>query len=259
MAFTTSSSKTRKQRSGRTETSATPVAIRSKVRLPDGFEDVVRARLARQVGHAGTLIERGTVRFEDVNGPRGGVDTVCRIKLVLSGRPSIQVEKRGTTAEQALAATLPALKTAVSRTSGKFGLRAGHKRDGRGSSKSPPASDDPGALIGRRVGRGPMAKQRALARPEKHRGDAYVDTAQAGVSASARKAGGAATARRNSRANEDRATSTLEDSRTRPSRKSTRRSANRGKPSQGKERTAVARTVSPAARASRAIARQRSR
>ncbi len=110
---------------------------------------------------------------------------------------------------------------------------------------------DTGEIIGRRTGRGPAALRRALARPEKVRRDAYVDTSQPGVSATDRKAGGDITARRNTKARAPRATAALEDSRTRPSRKSTRRSANRGKPSQGKERTAVARVISPSARARR--------
>jgi hypothetical protein len=110
---------------------------------------------------------------------------------------------------------------------------------------------DTGELIGRRTGHSPAARKRARARPEKARRDAYVDTSLPGVSASDRKAGGDMTARRNTKARAPRATAALEDSRTRPSRKSTRRSANRGKPSQGKERTAVARSVSPSARAGR--------
>jgi len=39
----------------------------------------VRARLGRGLDPFTTRIERGTVRFEDVNGPKGGIDTVCRI------------------------------------------------------------------------------------------------------------------------------------------------------------------------------------
>jgi ribosome-associated translation inhibitor RaiA len=52
-----------------------------------------------------------------------------------------------------------------------------------------------------------------------------------------------------------RATAALEESETRPSRKSTRGSANRGKPGQSKERTALARSLTPKAKASRANAR----
>jgi len=48
-----------------------------------------------------------------------------------------------------------------------------------------------------------------------------------------------------------RSTVALEPSISRPSRKSTRKSANHGKPSQGKERNAVAQSVTPKARAMR--------
>lgn len=67
----------------------TQIMIRSHVELDPGFRDRARAALSAKLGHAARLVERGTVRFEDVNGPRGGIDTVCRIKLVMSGRPSI--------------------------------------------------------------------------------------------------------------------------------------------------------------------------
>lgn len=110
---------------------------------------------------------------------------------------------------------------------------------------------DPGEIIGRRTGRGRAAVRRALARPEKARRDAYVDTSRPGVSATDRRAGDNMTARRNTKARAPRATAALEDSRTKPSRKSTRRSANRAKLSQGKERTALARAISPSARAQR--------
>lgn len=113
------------------------------------------------------------------------------------------------------------------------------------------APDDPGEIIGPRVGRGGAALERALARPEKRRRDSVVDTSLPGVSASDRRAGGGISARRNTRAKPRRGTAALEDSRTKPSRKSTRRSVNRGKPSQGKERTAVARSVTPQARHAR--------
>jgi ribosome-associated translation inhibitor RaiA len=234
-----------------------PVAIRTKLDLTDAFADRVRTRLIRQLGHAATLIERGTVRFEDINGPRGGIDSVCRIKLVFSGRPSIQVEQRAATPELAFAQTIPSLVRTVERMREKHGLAAGRRSNGRGKRALPPEAIEAGELIGRRRGRGGDAMARALARPEKQRRDAYVDTAQPGVSASDRRAGGGHSARRNTKARTDRATATLEDSRSRPSRKSTRRSANRGKPSQGKERTAVAKSVTPTARARRAIARTR--
>src|SRR5690242_11882206 len=100
---------------GRTPLAETPITIRASMALGARFEQRIRAQLARRVGHAASLIERGTVRFEDVNGPRGGVDTVCRIKLVISGRPVILVEKVAETPELAFASAIKVLGPALNR------------------------------------------------------------------------------------------------------------------------------------------------
>jgi len=240
--------------SARSDAASTPIEVHSRFALPDGFEPSVRERIAACIGHAASLCERASVRFDDVNGPRGGTDSECRIQLVLVGRRSIHVEKRAATPGAALSAAIHTLKTAVERATSKHGLRAG-----RGARKAAPPKTAAAAaqdeLIGGRVGRGPAALESALERPEKTRRDAYVDTSAAGVSASARRAGGDASARRNTRARADGAVVALEDSRTKPSRKSTRRSSGGGIPSHGKEQAARARVTSPSAAAERAAAR----
>jgi hypothetical protein len=214
---------------GRTAAEDTPLAVRSRVPLPEGMVERVRASLGRSLGHTATRIERASLRFEDVNGPRGGLDTMCRIKVVMSGRPSIIVEQRGRGAADAFARAQAPLLRSVRRSVD----RRGGKRPAATLPAKPPsrpgrprAAADPGSYIGRRVGRGPANLKQALARPEKQRRDAYVDTAAPGVSASDRRAGGPSTARRNARNPRSGMVATLEDSRApRPSRKSTRRSA----------------------------------
>jgi ribosome-associated translation inhibitor RaiA len=68
----------------------TPLALRtSGVELSPKLRKQIQARVDRRLGKFAPHIERVTVRFEDQNGPRGGVDTVCRIKVVLSGLPSV--------------------------------------------------------------------------------------------------------------------------------------------------------------------------
>ena len=234
------------------------IAIRSRVEQPAGMEDWIRAQMGSKLDHESTLIERGTVRFEDINGPRGGIDTLCRIKLVIRRRPSVQVEEQAEDARAAFLLALPVVVRSLKRVRDKHKLRGNPRSGSRGAARAPVATAaDAGEIIGRRVGRGPTAVASALARPEKKRRDAYVDTAKTGVSASDRRAGGSMSARRNTKVKPSRATAALEDSRTTPSRKSTRRSANRGKPSQGKERTAVSRSLTPSARASRGGARRR--
>jgi hypothetical protein len=89
-------------------------------------------------------------------------------------------------------------------------------------------------------------------KPPKPRRDYPVDTAKPGVSATDRKAGGDSSAGRNrSDAAAKNAAYALEDSRTRPSRRSTRRSRNRQKPDSNLKRRQTRATTSPSERAQR--------
>ena len=155
-----------------------------------------------------------------------------------------------------------AVHRALEKERGKHDLAVRQRHRGKGPPRTARSTyEDPGeamgSVIGRRVGRGTTAVDRALARPEKARRDAYLDTAAPGVSATARKAGGGSSARRNALARPRRATATLEDSRGTPSRKSTRRSANRAKQSQLKETTSRLSINAPSARHQRGPATAR--
>jgi hypothetical protein len=92
----------------------TPIAIRSHTKLDDSFERRIRAQLARRMGPV--LVERATVRFEDTNGPKGGIDTICRISLVVATRPTIIVAKIATSVQLAFAEAVHAIGTALRRT-----------------------------------------------------------------------------------------------------------------------------------------------
>lgn len=255
--FPESRPRAKKRHAGATDVAHTPLAIRAEgITISEGLDGYIRKRLAERLERFADRIERLTIRFEDVNGPRGGVDVVCRAKVVLSGLPSVVVETRGETDRLAFGLLVTALSRAVRKTLD----RAPKSRDGRGEKASagseagPPADlpGDPGSVIGRRVGRGAANLAAALDRPEKRRRDLPVDTAAPGVSATDRKAGYGSTARRNTKARTTRATATLEDSRQdRPSRKSTRKSANRAKSATNLQKRAVAATSSPGARAAK--------
>jgi hypothetical protein len=99
-----------------------PISIRSTLPLGSDFQELIRHRFGRQLRHDAGLIERVTVRFEDVNGPKGGIDTMCRIKLVLTNRPSIIVEKLDTKVGPAFARALAAIGVAVRRVREKSAL-----------------------------------------------------------------------------------------------------------------------------------------
>jgi hypothetical protein len=202
------------------------------------------------------------VRFEDINGPRGGVDTVCRIQLSVSHRPTVIVERRAVDAEAALKRSARAAAETMDRTIGRANLRtlapSRPKVATPTARRARPASPRgrPGSFIGRRVGRARENLERAASRPEKRRRDVFVDTAAPGVSETDRKAGGGSSAARNTKLNRAGMGYTLEDSAGKPSRKSTRKSANRGKSGSQLQRKQRRKVRSPKARATRAKIQQ---
>ena len=73
----------------------------------------LRRKLARRLGKFADSIERVSLRTEDVNGPRGGIDRVCRMKVVLRGLPSVVIEKRDAALNAAVALALDGVVRAV--------------------------------------------------------------------------------------------------------------------------------------------------
>lgn len=234
----------------------------------------MRARLERELSRELPIILRGTVQLQEAAGPRGRFDTRCRIRLVLSKRPAVTADERGADPRTAFDRALARAAREIHKARDADDLATRRRHRGRGLPKTRPAlrrvtdggSDpyvDPGAdagsVIGRRVGRDPAAWRRALARPEKQRRDVFIDTSAPGVSANERRAGGGSTARRNTKARlgKSKQVAALEDSRTKPSRKSTRRSATRTKQGTPKERSERGLLYAPSSQT--AVARSRSR
>ena len=93
----------------------TPTNIRvDGVSLDDEDRGEIRRKARTTFGRYGEVVERVTVRVRDVNGPRGGVDIVCRIKVVLSRLPSIVAERRTTSLERSFRGALAAANSSVS-------------------------------------------------------------------------------------------------------------------------------------------------
>lgn len=94
-----------------------PAYIRAAQRgLGPEDRDRIRRKLGIKLGKFANSIERVSVRIEDVNGPRGGVDQLCRIKVVLRGLPSVVVESRDASLNAAVDGALGSVERTVRRT-----------------------------------------------------------------------------------------------------------------------------------------------
>jgi CBS domain-containing protein len=109
-----------KRRAGRLATSQIPAHVRVlSSELEKGDREYVRRRLGMRLGKFADAIERVSVRIEDVNGPRGGVDQLCRIKVVLSGLPSVVFEVKDASRSAAIDGAIDGAERAVRRSVGR--------------------------------------------------------------------------------------------------------------------------------------------
>ena len=113
-----------KRTAGRTMAAETPAYIRSVGSVLDAADKTyLRRKLGRKLGKFASSIERTSVRVEDVNGPRGGVDKRCRIKVVLTGLPSVVVEERHQSLQAALDGALGRAERAVRQTTQRRSMK----------------------------------------------------------------------------------------------------------------------------------------
>ena len=74
-----------------------------------------RQRLRSALDHLSHRIEKAVVRFSDVNGPRGGVDKICRVHVDLERAGSLVLTERCSDYYSAVNRAARRLKKAVSR------------------------------------------------------------------------------------------------------------------------------------------------
>jgi ribosome-associated translation inhibitor RaiA len=106
----------------RDRTSAVPPPAHIRVfgvNIGEQDRESIARKLGMKLGKFASSIERITVRLSDANGPKGGRDQVCQIKVVLSGLPSVVVEERAasvhTAVDRATKATALAVRSSVRR------------------------------------------------------------------------------------------------------------------------------------------------
>jgi hypothetical protein len=211
---------------GRTPVFATPLEVRGhQVELPRGMAGYIRRKLGTRLGKFAGAIERVIVRFEDINGPnRGGEDIVCRVQILLPRKRSEIVEARGVNSKAAFDVVSHAVATAVRKATGKARLSEGSGKRARGAAAAAAGRRSKG-----RTGGGPGEPK---SRPGRVKGVAEVSppllhhTRGTAAITEPDQRGGPA----NRLGTTSRATHQIETTTGTPSRKSTRRGANRVKP-----------------------------
>jgi len=90
--------------------------VQGRVALPEGFEDLVRNRLAFALDRFASRVRSITVRMDDVNGPRGGADKRCRVLVHVRGLPEIFVEDLASDAQESLDCAVHKARAAIARS-----------------------------------------------------------------------------------------------------------------------------------------------
>lgn len=115
-SFGRSTASVAKKHAGRTKVAHTPLRLRTLgLDVSDETRRYVRAQMGAKLGKYAERIERLTVRLADVNGPRGGTDKVCRVKVVLSGLDPIVFESRSHDLTEAMNLAATGVQRAVRR------------------------------------------------------------------------------------------------------------------------------------------------
>jgi CBS domain-containing protein len=83
--------------------------------LDQSDRDLIARKLGMRLGKFAPSIERASVRLSDVNGPKGGLDHRCVIKVVLSGLPSVVVDRTDSVLARAVDGAIAAAGQAVRR------------------------------------------------------------------------------------------------------------------------------------------------
>jgi putative sigma-54 modulation protein len=86
-----------------------------KVHVGEKLRAYVERRLRLSLGRFSTRVERATVHVEDVNGPKGGEDKVCRIEVRLQQGGKVFVEEKAFGVFGAIAGAAGRISRAVSK------------------------------------------------------------------------------------------------------------------------------------------------
>ena len=96
--------------------------------IDEEARDYIARKLGMRLGGFVASIERITVRLSDTNGPKGGRDQRCQIKVVLIGLPSVVVSETDSTLPRTIDRAVDGAAIAVRRRVQRRRLKPLHHR-----------------------------------------------------------------------------------------------------------------------------------
>ncbi len=97
------------------------IDIRTKgFTLTDALREQTERRLRFALGGLGSRLGRVGVTLADENGPRGGVDKRCTVRLKLPAQPAIVIEQQDTDLYVAISCAVERAARALTRQLGKL-------------------------------------------------------------------------------------------------------------------------------------------
>jgi len=119
---------TRNENAGPSPPAHVRVIGQSDQPVDDEDRDYIARKLGMKLGKFASSIERITVRLSDTNGPKGGHDQRCQIKVVLSGLPSVVVNQTDSTVLRTVDPAIEAVAIAVRRRLQRRRMKPLHHR-----------------------------------------------------------------------------------------------------------------------------------
>jgi len=117
--------------------------VARNLELTDAQREIVERRLGFALGRFGARIRRVEVLLTDVNGPRGGVDTMCQVVARIAPRGKVRAEVTDVGVEVAVS-------RAAERISRRVSTELERRRRSRGVRAAPYADTIGGAGIFRK-------------------------------------------------------------------------------------------------------------
>jgi hypothetical protein len=119
---------TRNENAGPSPPAHVRVIGQSDQPVDDEDRDYIARKLGMKLGKFASSIERITVRLSDTNGPKGGRDQRCQIKVVLSGLPSVVINQTDSTVLHTVDPAIEAVAIAVRRRLQRRRMKPLHHR-----------------------------------------------------------------------------------------------------------------------------------